>query len=94
MGRKQFTVSRQVDCPRPQVDVHEVVDDPALDVALVLVHQDLLSGVEYLDEAEPRLQGLVQCLVLIGVVLDALLEVLDDRVGGEAHVVGAVDLQR
>ena len=87
-------MSRQVDGPRPQVDVHEVVDDPALDVALVLVHQDLLSGVEYLDEAEPRLQGLVQRLVLIGVVLDALLEVLDDGVGGEAHVVGAVDLRR
>ena len=36
-----LTVSGDVDVPRRDVDVHQVVDDPGLDVALVLVNQNL-----------------------------------------------------
>ena len=35
------TVSSEIDGPLGEVDVHQVVDDPALDVAVVLVHHDL-----------------------------------------------------
>jgi len=35
---------RQVDCSRSNVDVHEIVDDPALDVAFVFVNQNLWNS--------------------------------------------------
>ena len=35
------TVSGEIDGPLGEVDVHQVVDDPALDVAVVLVHHNL-----------------------------------------------------
>ncbi len=54
-----------VDVPGGNVDVHQVVDDPWLDVSLVLVNQNFLSGVEYLDEAVVRLGHLVDRLVLV-----------------------------
>lgn len=63
-----LTVSGEIDCPLGDVHIHEVVDDPALDVSLVLVHQDLLARVEDLEEAEVALQGVVQRLVLLLVV--------------------------
>ena len=69
-------MSGDVDVPRRDVDVHQVVDDPGLDVALVLVDQHFLSGVEDLDEAVVRLGLLVDGLVLKLVVLDPLAKVL------------------
>ena len=59
------------------VYVHQVVDDPALNVSLVFVDQNFLSGVEDLDEAVVRLVRLVDGLVLKLVVLDALAKVPD-----------------
>ena len=46
------------------VYVHQVVDDPALNVSLMFVDQNFLSGVEDLDEAVVRLVRLVDGLVL------------------------------
>ena len=40
-------MSGEIDSPLGQMDVHQVIDDPALDVPLVLVHDDLLSGIEH-----------------------------------------------
>ena len=59
------------------MDVHQVIDDPALDVPLVLVHDDLLSGIEYLEEAEVGFQVLVERLVLLFVVFDPRFEIFD-----------------
>ena len=72
-----------VDGPRGDVYVHQVVDDPALNVALVFVDQNFLSRVEDLDEAVVRLVRLVNRLVLELVVLDALTKVSDNVVCGE-----------
>lgn len=41
-----LTVATQVDGPRGDVDVHEVVDDPALNVVLDPVHQVSAAHVE------------------------------------------------
>ena len=73
-------MSGDVDVPRRDVDVHQVVDDPGLDVALVFVDEDFLSGVEDLNEAEVRLGLLVDGLVLKLVVLDPFAKVLHDVV--------------
>ena len=43
----------QVDGARCDVDVHEVVDDPALDVTLDPVHQVSAAHVEDLDVGQP-----------------------------------------
>ena len=59
------------------MDVHQVIDDPALDMPLVLVHDDLLSGIEYLEEAEVGFQVLVERLVLLFVVFDPRFEIFD-----------------
>ena len=71
-----FTVSCNVNISRRDVHVHQVVDDSRLDVALVFVDQNFLSGVEDLDEAVVRLGLLVDGLVLKLVVLDPLAKVL------------------
>ena len=71
-----FTVSCNVNISRCDVHVHQVVDDSRLDVALVFVDQNFLSGVEDLDEAVVRLGLLVDGLVLKLVVLDPLAKVL------------------
>lgn len=34
---KKLTVSGQVNCPRSNLDIHEIVDNSALDVTLMLV---------------------------------------------------------
>ena len=73
----KYTMSGEIDGPLGQFDVHQVVDDPALDVALVLVHDDLLAGVEDLEEAEVGLQVLVERLVLLLVVLYPRFEIFD-----------------
>ena len=51
----EFTlpVTAQVDGARRDVDVHEVVDDPALDVALDPVHQVPAAHIEDLDVGQP-----------------------------------------
>jgi hypothetical protein len=56
-----------------KVHVHEVVDDPALNVSVVLMNEHLLARVEDLEEAKVGLEGLVKGLVLIFVVTDTLL---------------------
>jgi len=68
-------VSRYVNVPRRDVHVHQVVDDPRLDVALVLVHQNFLSSVEDLDEAVVLFRNLVNGLILKLVVFDAFAKV-------------------
>ena len=70
-------MSSEIDSPLGQMDVHQVIDDPALDVPLVLVHDNLLSGIEYLEKAEVGLQALVQRLVLLFVVSDPRFEIFD-----------------
>lgn len=35
---------RQVDCSRSNMDVHEIVDNPALNVTLVFVNQNLWNS--------------------------------------------------
>lgn len=47
-----LSVAAQVDGPGRDVDVHEVVDDPALDVVLHSVHQVSAAHVEDLDVGE------------------------------------------
>ena len=59
-----------------QMKVHQEVDNPGLDVALVLVHRHLLPTVEDLQEAEVGLQGLIQGLVLVLIVCNPLLEII------------------
>ena len=71
-----LTVSCNVDVPGCNVDVHQVVDDPALNVSLVFVDQNFLSGVEDLDEAVILFRYFVDRLVLELVMLDALAKVL------------------
>ena len=70
-------MSGEIDGPLGKMDVHQVVDDPALDVALVFVHDDLLAGVKDLKEAEVGLQVLVERLVLLFVVLYPRFEIFD-----------------
>ena len=70
-------MSGEIDGPLGKMDVHQVVDDPVLDVALVLVHDDLLAGVKDLKEAEVGLQVLVERLVLLFVVLYPRFEIFD-----------------
>lgn len=71
-----FTVSCNVNISRRDVHVHQVVDDSRLDVALVFVDQNFLSGVEDLDEAVILFRYFVDRLVLELVMLDALAKVL------------------
>ena len=71
-----FTVSCNVNISRCDVHVHQVVDDSRLDVALVFVDQNFLSGVEDLDEAVILFRYFVDRLVLELVMLDALAKVL------------------
>ena len=59
------------------MDVHQIIDDPALNVPFVFVNDDLLSGIEYLEEAEGGFQVLVQRLVLLFVVFDPRFEIFD-----------------
>lgn len=47
-----LSVPAQVDGVRVHVDVHEVVDDLALDVILNAVHQETLAHVDHLDEGQ------------------------------------------
>ncbi len=54
----------EVDSPWSQVDVHEVVDDPTLNVPFVLEDNSFLTGVEDLEEAEIALTIFVEGLVL------------------------------
>ena len=75
-----FTVSSQVNCPGCYVAVHHVVDDPALNVAFVLVRQDFGAGVVHLEEAVLGLVSLVNLLVLRLVVADPLFEVFNHLV--------------
>ena len=70
-------MSGEIDSPLGYMDVHQVIDDPALDMPLVLVHDDLLSGIEYLEEAEVGFQVLVERLVLLFVVFDPRFEIFD-----------------
>ena len=86
------TYPGQVDCPRRDMNVHEIVNDPALDVALVLVDQDLFSSIKNLHEAIASLQLLVHGLVLVLVVLDAVEKVLECFLFIHPVVVGAIDL--
>lgn len=37
-----------------QVDVHQIVDNSALNVTFMLVHQDLFTGIENLEKAIER----------------------------------------
>ena len=50
---------REVDGPRCDVDIHNPVDDLALEVALVLVDHVLLTSVEQLRGGEMELVELV-----------------------------------
>ena len=52
-----LSVATQIDGPRRDVDVHEVVDDPALDVVLDPVHQVSAAHVEDLDVGELPVQS-------------------------------------
>lgn len=91
-GNDQVTVTCQVDDPGGQVQVHHVIDNAALNVTTVLVDKHLFSRVEDFQETEVRLDGLVERLVLIFVMLDPSLEVVEDfdhRVA--LHVVWAMD---
>ena len=58
------------------MEVHEEVDNPGLDVSLVLVHRNFLPAVENLQEAEIRFQALIQGLILILIVCNPLLEII------------------
>ena len=77
LSANEFTMSGEIDSPLGYMDVHQVIDDPALDMPLVLVHDDLLSGIEYLEEAEVGFQVLVERLVLLFVVFDPRFEIFD-----------------
>ena len=59
-----------------QMKVHQEVNNPGLDVALVLVHRHLLPTVEDLQEAEVGLQHFIQGLVLVLIVCNPLLEII------------------
>ena len=82
-----LTVACNVDGSGCNVYVHQVVDDPALNVSLVFVDQNFLSGVEDLDEAVVRLVCLVDCLILKLVVLDALAKVPDYVIWGKKKII-------
>ena len=43
-------MSGQVDCSGCDVDVHEIVNDPTLNVTLVFVNQNLFASVENLKK--------------------------------------------
>jgi len=74
-----FAVSSQVDGPGKDVNVHQVVNDPALNVAFVTMDQDLGTRIEDLHETEVGFEDLVQRLILRFVVLDAKQEIVEDR---------------
>jgi hypothetical protein len=69
-----------VDVPGGNVYVHQVINDPALNVSFMFVNQNFLSGVEDLDEAIVRLVCFVNSLVLKLVMLDSLGKVSDNVV--------------
>lgn len=52
-----LAVATQVDGPRRHVDVHEVVDDPALDVVLDPINQVPAAHVEDLDVGQVPAQS-------------------------------------
>ncbi len=67
------TVSGDVDRPVGRdVNVHEVVDDPALNVSIMLVDQNFLAGVKNLDEAVLILFFLVDGFILSLVMLQRI----------------------
>ena len=71
-----FSLQTTTSVSHLQMKVHQEVDNPGLDVPLVLVHRHLLPTVEDLQEAEVGLQDLIQGLVLILIVCNPLLEII------------------
>ena len=86
-----LAVPRQVNRTRHYVDVHEVVDDARLYVALVLVNKYFLAGVVDLHEGQVALVLLVEGLVLLPIMLDAQHEVCKHLLFVHVRVVGAAD---
>lgn len=87
-----LAVPCQIDGARHDVDVHEVVDDARLYVALVFVHQHLLAGVVDFHKGQVALVFLVQLLVLFPVVLDAQHKVRQYLLFVHVRVVGTAHL--
>ena len=71
-----FSLQTTTSVSHLQMKVHQEVDNPRLDMALVLVHRHFLPTVEDLQEAEVGLQDLIQGLVLILIVCNPLLEII------------------
>ena len=82
----------EVDRPGCDVDVHDPVDDLALEVALVLVDDILLPSIVELDKCQVALRLLGDGLINLLVVADPLQEVDDGLVGLHPLVVRTVDL--
>ena len=87
-------MSGEVNCPRFKIDIHEIVDNPTLDVTFVFVHKNFSAGVVDLHEAEFVLQVFIEGLVLFLVMLNALFEIVNNRHFAKSNVVWTVDLWR
>ena len=60
------------------MDVHEVVHNPGLDMALMFMNQNLLATVENLHKAVIMLHSFIQWFILSLVVLYALSEIFNN----------------
>lgn len=85
-------MATQVDGAWCDVNVHQVVDDSALDVVEDTVDQVTAAHVHDFNVGQVPVQNLVQRLVGRLVTLDSLHEVLDGLLRVAVDVVGAAQL--
>ena len=86
-----LSVSSEIDCSRSNVDVHQPVDNPGLQVPLVPVHDELLPGVDDLHEGEVTLVLLLHRLIDVLVVVNSLEEVIQSLFTIHVLVIRAMD---
>ena len=86
--------ARQPNRSRLDMQVHQIVDNPTLQVVLNAIDDDLLADIHELQIRKITL-GLINCLVNLLVIFDAITEVLSSYLGVQPYVVWrcSLDLQ-
>ena len=87
----RLPVSGEVDSSGGDVDVHQPVDYPGLEVTLVSVHYQLLPSVDYLHEGEVTLVLLQHRLVDILVVTNPLKKVIQSLLSVHVLVIRSMN---
>ena len=78
-------MSTKVDVPVCDIQVHQEVNDPGLQVSIDQVHLDLFADIDQLDKGYAFLDG--ECFIDLFIVLDTFDKVTDGFLGICASVI-------